>query len=308
MNADEALKTRYNGSVAVWYGTHFETFFGHDWDLIRELNGPYRPVLGDYKTDDPKVVRQHFQWLRRAGVDLIFAETGRIEADSTLLDIGKQKSLQVLADELSRQENESRKLQMAVWLEKWNGTPEPEPYRFALEYIKTHLAHRDFYFRHRGKPLVVPYFNTSDPAVIQPLDKLDEEFKNDLTIRRIHGGGPWEYIGPRGDKECFVVNPGCDGYMEHAFIDRLRGKPVNVEEIRKHSPQVVAARENGKSFERQLLQARAVNPEILFVSGWNDWCYCLQIEPAVEYGFLYVDLLAKMLSREAETRPYRQSP
>ena len=49
-----------------------------------------------------------------------------------------------------------------------------------------------------------------------------------------------------------------------------------------------------------------MNPDVLFVSGWNDWAYCLQIEPAVEYGFQYVDLLARLLGRETETLSYRQ--
>ena len=47
------------------------------------------------------------------------------------------------------------------------------------------------------------------------------------------------------------------------------------------------------------------DPEIIFISGWNDWQYGCQIEPAVEYGFKYVDLAAQVLGREAETAPYR---
>ena len=308
MNVNEAQKIRYDGKVAICYFTHYETSFAHDWDLIKELNGPYRPTLGDYKTDDPQVVRQHLQGLRRAGVDVLLVDTTRVEqGDATLLNIGQQKSLQVLADQLAHQENESRKLQMVVWLEKWNGTPKPEHYRFALDYVRTNLAHRDFYFQFRGKPLVVAYFNTSDPAEIQALNKVDEEFQQDLTIRRINSGGSWGYIGPAGNQESFVVNPGSDPYMEVAFIQRLNGGTVNVEELRKHRPQTEAAREDGRLFERQLIQARAMNPEVLLVSGWNDWCYCLQIEPAVEYGFLYVDMLARLLGREAETKPYRQA-
>ena len=40
-------------------------------------------------------------------------------------------------------------------------------------------------------------------------------------------------------------------------------------------------------------------------SGWNDWQYANQIEPAVEYGCQYVDLAASLLGRAAETAPYR---
>lgn len=42
------------------------------------------------------------------------------------------------------------------------------------------------------------------------------------------------------------------------------------------------------------------------MSGWNDWQYACQIEPAVEYQFEYVDLAARLLGREEETRFYRR--
>ena len=51
--------------------------------------------------------------------------------------------------------------------------------------------------------------------------------------------------------------------------------------------------------------ARQVNPEIIILSGWNDWQYANQIEPAVEYRFQYVDLAARLLGRAAETQSYR---
>jgi len=49
------------------------------------------------------------------------------------------------------------------------------------------------------------------------------------------------------------------------------------------------------------------NPEIIFISSWNDWQYGNQIEPAVEYGCKYLDLTAEILGRWRETRPYRQA-
>ena len=51
--------------------------------------------------------------------------------------------------------------------------------------------------------------------------------------------------------------------------------------------------------------ARYGNPDIIFISGWNDWQYANQIEPAVEYGFQYVDIAARLLGRGPETAPYR---
>jgi hypothetical protein len=81
--------------------------------------------------------------------------------------------------------------------------------------------------------------------------------------------------------------------MENAYIAKRKG------------PLAFKPREDG-FFEKQMLRVRAVNPEILFISGWNDWQYGCQIEPAKEYGFKCVDTAARLSGREAETAPYRE--
>ena len=52
--------------------------------------------------------------------------------------------------------------------------------------------------------------------------------------------------------------------------------------------------------------ARQGDPQIIFISGWNDWQYANQIEPAVEYQFKYVDMTARLLGRQAETQIYKE--
>jgi hypothetical protein len=77
LDAVAAAKTRYQGQVAIWYGSHFEDTASHDWEPIKEWNGPFHPLLGEYKTSDPKIVRQHLRWLRRAGVASCGSSCGR---------------------------------------------------------------------------------------------------------------------------------------------------------------------------------------------------------------------------------------
>ncbi len=67
-------------------------------------------------------------------------------------------------------------------------------------------------------------------------------------------------------------------------------------------------REDGAYFRKQFLRAREVNPEIIFISGWNDWQYGSQIEPAKKYKLKYLDLTAQMLGRWDETARYRDGP
>ena len=305
MDAGAAARTRYQGQVAIWYGSHFEDTASHDWGPIKEWNGPFHPLLGEYKTSDPEIVRQHLRWLRRAGVDVVFYDVCRVQPELTLLDLPKQKTLQLIVGELSRQDRETRQLKLVLWLEKWNANPTAEQYRFGLDYIREHLAQSAFYFRLDGKPLVVTYLNGASPEI----DALDREYAPFLTIRRLSpypNVKGWRYFGPAGDAECMTVNPGADGFMEEAFIAKYVNKQaIDDEAYRKRGQAAVEQRAGGRTFEDQLLKARQVDPQIIFISGWNDWAWCLQIEPAKEYGFQYVDIAARLLGREAETRPYR---
>jgi hypothetical protein len=306
MDASMAEKTRYNGTVAIFYASHFEDTASHDWEPIKEWNGPYHPVLGEYKTDDRKIIRQHLHWLRRAGVDVIFYDVARIQPELTLLDLPKQKTLQLLVEELSHQEKETRKLQLVLWMEKWNSNPTAEQYRFGLDYIRNNLANRGFYYRLDDKPLVVTYLNGSAPEI----DKIDREYEQFFTLRRLspYPGVPgWKYFGPAGDQECMTVNPGADGFMEEAFITKyVNKKAVDTKALRERGKAAIEQRADGKYFENQIVKARQVNPKLIFISGWNDWAWCLQIEPAKEYGFQYIDMAARLLGRETETLPYRQ--
>ena len=227
MNKHQAEKTRYEGTVAIAYFSHFEQTDIHDWVPIREWNGPYHPVLGEYTTSDRDIVRTHLQWLRRAGVDVIFYDVCRIHPEQNLFGLPEQKTLQLLVDELSHQEKETRKLKLAIWLERWNSNLPAEEYRFGFDYIRKNLANRDFYYQMDGKPLVVSYLNgaAAEHAIIE------QENEPFFTIRHISSGRAtpgWRYFGPAGDEECMTVNPGANGYMEEAFIKQFVHKqPVD---------------------------------------------------------------------------------
>jgi WD40 repeat protein len=98
----------------------------------------------------------------------------------------------------------------------------------------------------------------------------------------------------------------CDiaSATETKYINK---QPIDVAALRQRGKAAIAQRADGRYFANQLLKARQIDPKVIFISGWNDWAWCLQIEPAKEYGFKYVDMAARLLGREAETRPYRRS-
>jgi hypothetical protein len=290
---------RFNGTVAIWYTSHFQ-IVSRDWDSIEEYKGPYHPLLGSYRYKDKSDLLKHLKWLRRAGVDMIvydiygFAEWGP-------LDIEKDRVLQWLLEALAEQERESRKLQLLIWLEKYDSNPTLEEYRFALQYVRNHFAPKPFYFRWNNKPMVLIYVNHMNPL----LNQLEKE-AGDFTlqpIRAYDGKEYWSYCNewPQPEnREWMPVSPGIDSFLERAYLARKKGEPrLHASEWKRFD------RQNGEYFRKQFQAARRVNPKFIFISGWNDWQYGLQIEPAIEYRFQYVDLAAQMLGREDETEPYR---
>lgn len=306
MNAEEAEKKRFDGTVAIFYNPITQVD-GREWDSIAEFKGPFHPLIGNYKCDDPDVLHRQLEWIRRAGVDLMVYDIYGFRKWS-ITDLPKDKTLPLLIEELSNQENESRKLKLVIWLEKWFSNPTAQQYQFGLDYIRDNLAGRDFYYRYKGYPLVLAYENGENTAY--DAVAMANPF---CTIKRI---GPftkdiWSYIEnyPQTlSREWMSVNPGFDSYLEEAYCKKHvdQSPDLDMEEVFSHGPMAAARREDGRYFERQLLRAREGDPAIIFISGWNDWQCCLQIEPAVEYEFQYVDMAARLLGRESETAPYRR--
>jgi hypothetical protein len=307
MNEQRVQSTRFEGTVAVWYTCHYQVDT-RDWDNVKEFHGPYHPLLGYYRSDDPAILRKHLHWMRRAGVDAIVYDvfsTGQWD----LTDIEEDQALPLLLEELRNQEHETRKLKLIIWLEKYLANPTLEQYRYALDYVREHMASEDFYFSYAGRPLVVTYLNGRNGAIDQV------EWENEyFTLRRIrpYYSDVWSYVDhypQRLSRGWMVASPGFDPYLENAYVAKyVREEPdPDYDRIHEESRHLAADRAGGEYFQKQLLRARYGSPDIIFISGWNDWQYANQIEPATEYGFSYVDLAARLLGRQAETEPYRDS-
>ncbi len=306
MHTEAGPAGRYNGTVAIWYTPH-HAVHSRDWDNIEEFKGQYHPLAGYYRCDDPEVLARHLRWIRRAGVDAIVYDVYGSNALS-VRDLPKDRTLPQLVAALEDQSRESRPLKLIIWLEKYAENPSLEQYQFALDYIRAHFSGKDWYFRYHGRPLVLTYLNGDSDAI----DEL--EFRNTyFELRRVrpYRSDVWSYIEhyPQMRRKTWMsACPGMNAFLEDAYLAKhVRKDPgFDLEEIRRKAHH--DDREDGLYFRRQLQWARDADPEILFISGWNDWQYGNHIEPAVEYRFQYVDLAAECLGRWDETAPYREEP
>jgi len=294
---------RYNGTVAVWFTSHYQVD-SRDWDNIEEFGGPHHPLVGYYKSDNPEVLRQQLHWMRRAGIDAIVYDvfsTGKWD----LTDLPKDRTLPLLLDALDNQSGEARQLKLIIWLEKYLANPTLEQYQYAFDYVREHMAGKDYYFQYNGKPLIVPFLNCENRAVAEAAWR-----NNDFEVRyvRPYYCDVWCYVDrypQQLSREWMCASPGSNPFLEMAYVAKYVEKKPNpdIEALRNND--MKDERGDGAFYEKQLLRAKQGDPAIIFVSGWNDWQYANQIEPAAEYEFLYVDMTARVVGRWDETASYR---
>ncbi|MEI6809821.1 MAG: hypothetical protein WCN95_13965, partial [bacterium] len=213
MNIETARAERFKGTVAIFFTTHYQAE-KRDWETIEEVNGPYHPAAGYYRSDNPEIVKCQLHEMRRAGIDLIVYDAyGTYSMCPT--DLATDRALKVLVDELSHQEHEPRKLKLVIYIEKYDSVPTREEYESALNFTRHNLAKCDFYFQYKGKPLVLLYLN----GYPQCLDDV-EWSNNDFTFKRIRPFGDidvWAYVSSYPQKlrrDWMPVSPGMDSAME----------------------------------------------------------------------------------------------
>ncbi len=314
--------TRSRSVVAAWFSTHY-SYNQRDFKLIKKYGNPYHPSLGDYDSSDPDIMRTQFKWIRRSGIDVILCSSYGCYGKKPP-DLINDRDLRLLMQILENQDNENRKLYFAIDLESYADTPTLEEYRISLDFIEKEVMDHPYYFKHRDKPFIMLYINDLIPETISTINKEFPAF----TYQKVSG----ERINPEYSAyieeypqelkdDWMPVSPGFDSSLEEIYLRDLYIKSDDdgqKKTIRKYFNDIDATIEDirsnpnhkedwkgGETFKKQLTRAYKHQPEIIFISGWNDWQFGNQIEPAVEYGFKYVDMTAEILERVEETESYR---
>jgi hypothetical protein len=315
--------------VATWFSTSYE-YDQRDFDGIKKYGNAYHPTLGYYKSGDRKILETQLQWMRRAGIDFFLLDcTSSLFRGPT--DAIGDRTLKAVADLLDKQESQSRKLEFCIFVEKYLMTPNAQELDAVLEYVQKELAGHRYYTKLHGKPLVILYVNDE---VNEMVKAAREKFKK-LEIRVVSGeffdASYWRYVEKYPQTlstEWIPVSPGFDSSLEMLYVRdaylatkepelkqylqhilsrwNLEDMEVTAETVRKNAF-FKEERLDGSTYRQQLLRAVEKNPEIIYISGWNDWQFGNQIEPGVEYGFQYVDTTADLLGRAGDVKEYRKA-
>lgn len=308
--------------VGVTYSTWFPPLTGQKWGT---------PILGEYNSSDEAVIEQHAKWLVDAGVDFIMIDwtnnmnhvygeqDGNLEyiesATAVVFDVfarlekapkiviagGVNSADQALAfvdGTMQRRANE-------IW-DNFYGKPE----------------YQDLILHFEGKPLLCLYLST--PAVAaKPGDEIfsDERYtikyftgflgQQENLVRegtRISKYGYWSWwergnnvyaVNEDGSAECITISA---AWVGEAPPDEAIDNP-NSGWLQENGGM---GRRNGDTFREQWDMAIGLDPEIVLVQSFNEWVsetlpgkaaeeynaeYSNDIEPSVEHGYLYMNIL-----------------
>ncbi|MCC7493193.1 MAG: hypothetical protein IT204_12625 [Fimbriimonadaceae bacterium] len=218
------------------------------------------PRFGYYRSDDPWVQRKHLQLLADAGVDVLFLDaTNAFTYDHVVRSLCQQ--MRALAA------TGRRVPQFAFLLNSRHQTVAPKLYQ---EWYQAGL-YPECWFRWQGKPLL-----------LSPSEGLSDELRGFFTLRQSWAwtkGAQW--FGDGRDKWPWLDHH-PQGYGWSAAPDRPEMVPVAIAQHptsnigrsfhggRQPAPGDVQPAV-GLCFAEQWQRALAVDPELIFVTGWNEW-------------------------------------
>jgi hypothetical protein len=267
------LKPLYRPQVGVWFVAAFDPKRGANGVLNWRLPKTFglRPKIGYYDSTDPAVIRWQLAEMRKAGIDFLVIDVPPFDSVPA--------AVQAVLKELRAQPAGVRRLRYCFQLETYGQTPGAKSLRDAADRIWQACGSDPMYFRYQEKPLLIPFSGAERPAELWQ----DERF----TVRWITPGpGTWKYYEnyPQSvNRECMCVSPGACNLLEYLAAPQVVGNVFNV------------GRDGGAYLAREFKWALDNQPDLVFLSSWNDWAFGNMIEPSDEYGEKYLDLLAEML-------------
>lgn len=244
------------------------------------------PLFGYYNTAKDKwVLRKHARMLADAGVDVLFF-------DCTNPPFTWKESYDVLLDVFAQARLDGvRTPQVAFFMSFGSADPAKQALRNLYQDLYQPGRHQDLWFQWKGKPLILcPPESAPDIPGDTAGTRLNREIRNFFTFRP---GQPAYASGPQrkddwGWLEIFPQHgyaPQADGTFEEATVgvaqnwNRALGLAAmdapntfgrSYTDARGQDPRPAAVLE-GLNFAEQWTRALQLDPQLLFITGWNEW-------------------------------------
>ncbi len=239
-----------------------------------------QPLLGYYQTTDPWVLRKHAEMLADAGVDAVFF-------DCTNASMTWVESYEALFKTWQQAKNDGVKVPGVAFMLPFAAVPNSlVSLRQLYRDVYKPGRYRDLWFMWKGKPCIMAY---PDSLTASPEDKAIAAF---FTFRP---GQPDYVDGPkRNDQWGWLENYPQHGYVKQADntyeqvtvgVSQNAGPSTNGHCSAFNLPgtygRSYSARNGfdpridgyfyGWNFQEQWDRAFELNPELVFVTGWNEY-------------------------------------
>lgn len=254
------------------------------------------PLFGYYLSDDAWVIRKHAQMLADAGVDVIIFDVTN--------QVTYPRIYRTLCEVFAQARRDGCRTPQIAFL-----TPFWDPGRVVATLHKELYGpglHRDLWFNWQGKPLIL-----ADPAKVAP------DLRDSFTFRKPQpdyfqgptGPDQWGWLerfpqhvfrNAAGEAEQMTVGVGqntegkrCCAFSEQNTLGRSwhDGK-------KDERPDAVNL---GLNFAEQWERALRVDPQFIFITGWNEWIAMRLPEFAgVREPVMFVDQYTQEYSRDVE--------
>ncbi len=232
-----------------------------------------QPLLGYYQTTDPWVLRKHAEMLADAGVDVVFF-------DCTNGELTWQDSYEALMKTWDQAQKDGVNVPKIAFMLSFG------PIRYSLLSIRQ--LYRDVYkpgryenlwFYWKGKPCIMAYPDSLTGSVT------DQEIKNFFTFRpgqADYVNGPW-----RNDQWGWL-----EDYPQHGYVKMENGQyeqvPVGI--AQNACPQTkghCSAFNRPGSYGRSFSQRNGFDPRVdSYLYGWNfqeQWSRALELDPEMVF-------------------------
>jgi len=238
------------------------------WGPLHEFHHWGQSIFGYYLSDDEGVLRKHAQMLADAGVDVII-----FDVTNQLAYPKSWKALCRVFDQIRRAGGQTP--QIAFLCPFWDPK---KVARELWEQLYSQGLYPELWFRWDGKPLIL-----ADPA----LTDLAPDIRNRFTFRKPQ---PDYFVGPTGPNqwgwlEVFPqhIFTNAAGAREQMVVgvaqNAVDGKLSVLSNPRSHGRSFHDGREpapngwdfSGRNFAEQWRRALDIDPEFIFVTGWNEW-------------------------------------
>ncbi|ASV74197.1 Endo-alpha-mannosidase [Thermogutta terrifontis] len=298
-----------------WYGNPAATGGSGRWSHWRDVDenvktigsSTHYPELGPYDSHDPKIIRQHCQWAKEAGLTGWIASwwghrSFEDQAVPRILDISAEHGLAV-----------------TIYYETIPGQPKtPENAAKDIVRLLEKYAAHPAWLQVKGKPVVFIYGRAVGEIGVAAWAEVIQMVNKSFSRGAIFQG---DQFSPKA-AEVF------DGLHTYSTAGHLRGKSLEqvkawceetfprwvklardagrissltvipgYDDTKIRKPGLKVERYDGQSYTVQWEAAIAADPDWVLITSWNEWHEGSEIEPSVEDGRKYLELTRQMTAR-----------